>query len=116
MIEALEQLIDKYHHLGIIKAQELLLHPEDAVSLANELEKKKILILGVDLWYYIDNKIVEDPSSLDLSEIKNAKTSARLVKEFITNQLPERTAFVSFVLEEDRIFEGTESEIRSNLH
>lgn len=115
MIEALEQLIDRYHPLGIVKAEELLLHPEDAVSLANELEKKGILILGVDFWYYIDNKIVENPSSLDLSEIKNVKTSARLVEEFITNQLPEKTAFVSFVLEEDRIFEGSKSEIMSNL-
>ena len=108
MIEVLEKLIDKYHPLGIVKAEELLLPPKDAVNLVNELEQKGILILGVDIWYFIDNKIAEDPSSLDLSQIKDVKTSARLVKEFITNHLPERTAFVSFVLEDDRIFEGTE--------
>ncbi|MBC6424829.1 MAG: hypothetical protein GDA48_12135 [Hormoscilla sp. GM102CHS1] len=52
MIAVLEQPLDKYHHLGIVKAGELLLLPADAISLADELEQMGILILGVDLWYY----------------------------------------------------------------
>ncbi|MFB2879720.1 hypothetical protein [Floridanema aerugineum] len=104
MIETLERLISKYHNLGIIKAEELLLSPKDAISLANELEQRGILILGVDLWYYIDDKIAEDTRSLDLSEVTDVKTSARLAREFISDRLPKRTAFVSFVLEEDQSF------------
>ncbi|MBD2004234.1 MULTISPECIES: hypothetical protein [Cyanophyceae] len=104
MIATLEKLIDKYQPLGIIKAEELLLRPEHAVLLAYELEQRGILILGVDLWYYIGDKIAEDPGALDLSEITDVKISARLAREFITNRLPSRIAFVSFVLEEDKTF------------
>lgn len=104
MIETLEKLISQYQHLGIVKAEELLLHPKDAIRLTDELEQKGILILGVDPWFYIGKKIAEDPRSLDLSEITDAKISVRLAREFISNRLPEGTAFVSFVLEEDQTF------------
>jgi hypothetical protein len=108
MIDTLKKIIDKYYNLGIVKAGELLLSPVDAIRLADELEQRGILILGVDLWYYIGNKIAEDPGSLDLSEITNVKDSAKLAIEFIQKHLPEKTEFVSFVLEEDRIFESEE--------
>ncbi|MEQ8754544.1 MAG: hypothetical protein RID09_13660 [Coleofasciculus sp. G1-WW12-02] len=104
MIETLRSIIDNYHNLGIVKAGELLLRPVDAVKLADELEKNGILILGVDLWYYIGNKIAEDPGSLELSDISDVKDNARVAKEFIKNKLPERTEFVSFILEEDQTF------------
>jgi len=105
MVETLKKVIDQYHTLGMVKADELLLHPTDALHLADELEQRGILILGVDIWYYIGNQIAEDPGSLDLSEITNSKVSAKLAREFITSKLPERTAFVSFVLEEDITWE-----------
>lgn len=108
MIDTLKKIIDKYYNLGIVKAGELLLSPVDAIRLADELEQRGILILGVDLWYYIGNKIAENPGSLDLSEITNVKDSAKLAIEFIQKHLPEKTEFVSFVLEEDRIFESEE--------
>lgn len=33
-------------------------------------------------------------------EITNVKVSAKLTREFITTHLPEKTAFISFVLED----------------
>lgn len=105
MLETLKKVIDKYHTLGMVKADELLLRPTDALRLADELEQRGILILGVDIWYYIGDQIAEDPGSLDLSEITNVKVSAKLTREFITTHLPEKTAFVSFVLEEDTNWE-----------
>lgn len=94
-------LLDQYQKLGIIKAGELLLTPQDAVNLAEEISRKGILILGVDIWYDLDDKIVEDPSSLDLSDISDAKISAEIAKNFITTKLPKNITYVSFVLDEE---------------
>lgn len=103
------KLLDKYQKLGIIKAGELLLTPQDAVNLAEEITQRGILILGVDLWYYLGDRIVEDPSCLDLSDISDVKVSAEIAKKFITTQLPENIVYVSFVLDTecDRGFIGT---------
>lgn len=94
------QLKDKYQTSEIIKAGELLLTPVDALKFIQEIEERKILILGVDLWCYLDGQITEDPSSLDLSEIDDPQTSVSIAREFINNNLPEDTAFVSFILDE----------------
>jgi hypothetical protein len=56
--------------------------------------------LGVNLWCYVDNQIAEDPGSLDLSEIDDYQESVSIAKRFISQHLPEGTAFVSFVLDE----------------
>lgn len=99
MIAVLEQPIDKYHHLGIVKAGELLLGPADAINLVDELEQMGMLILGVDLWYYIGQEIAEDPGSLDLSQGTDVKNNAAIARYFIANKLPSRIAFVSLVWE-----------------
>lgn len=94
------QLIDKYQTSGIIKAGELLLIPADAFKFIQEIEEREILILGIDLWCYIDGQIAENPASLDLSEIDDFQKSVSIAKQFITDHLPEDTAFISFVLDE----------------
>lgn len=95
------KLLDKYQELGIIKAGELLLTPQDAVNLVEEIAQKDILILGVDLWYYLGDQIVEDPSSLDLSNISDAKISVEVAKKFIMTQLPENIVYVSLILDDE---------------
>jgi hypothetical protein len=95
------KLLDKYQELGIIKAGELLLTPQDAVNLVEEIAQKGILILGVDLWYYLGDQIVEDPSSLDLRNISDAKISAEVAKKFIITQLPENIVYVSLILDDE---------------
>jgi hypothetical protein len=94
------KLIDQYQKLGIIKAGELLLTPSNALKFLVEIEQRGILILGVDLWFYMGEQIVEDPSSLDLSEIDNPQESVAISKKFIAHDLPKETAFISFVLDE----------------
>jgi len=94
------KLIDKYQATGIIKAGELLLSPPDALEFIKEIAERGILILGVNLWCYIDNRIAEDPGSLDLSEIDDPQESVLIAKKFISQNLPEGSAFVSFVLDE----------------
>ncbi|MBC6473453.1 MAG: hypothetical protein GDA48_12075 [Hormoscilla sp. GM102CHS1] len=99
MIAVLKQPIDKYHHLGIVKAGELLLRPADAINLADELEQMGILILGVDLWYDLGREIAEDPDSLDLSQVTDVKNNVAIARDFIANKLPSRITFVSLVWE-----------------
>jgi hypothetical protein len=94
------KLIDKYQKTGFIKAGELLLTPANALEFINEIAERDILILGVDLWYYINDQISEEPGSLDLSEIDDTRQSVSIAKQFITHNLPEGTAFVSLVLDE----------------
>ena len=95
------KLLDKYQELGIIKAGELLLIPQDAVNLVEEIAQKDILILGVDLWYYLGDQIVEDPSSLDLSNISDTKISVEVAKKFIMTQLPKNIVYVSLILDDE---------------
>jgi hypothetical protein len=64
-----------------------------------QTEMHPIQVLGVDLWYDVGCQIVEDPGSLDLSEIEDAKASTQIARQFIISQLLDRTAFV---LAEDR--------------
>ncbi|MGM3308102.1 hypothetical protein ACSQ6I_19355 [Anabaena sp. WFMT] len=94
------KLIDEYQKTGFIKAGELLLTPTHALDFIKEIESRDILILGVNLWCYFNDQIAEDPGSLDLSEIDNIPESVSIAKQFITHNLPEGTAFVSFVLDE----------------
>jgi hypothetical protein len=101
MKSKLGELVIKYKNIGILKAGEILLHPDKAVQCLDELEQIGIRILGVDLWYYVGDRIVEDPGSLDLSEIEDAKASTSIARRFITSQLPDRATFVSFVFAED---------------
>jgi hypothetical protein len=51
----------------------------------------------VDLWYYLGDRIVEVPISLDLSNISDAK----IAKKFIMNQLPENIVYVSLIWEDE---------------
>ncbi len=101
--QELERLIDKFKPLGIFKAGELLLRPEDALRFADELEKSDAGILGVDLWYLIGDSIAEDPASMDLSGYIGKEnwrqTSVAAAKKFISSQLPTHIVYVSFVLD-----------------
>jgi hypothetical protein len=100
MTNTVELLLKKYYPLNILKAGELLLQPTDAILIINDLEQIGILILGVDLWYNQGLNLVEDPNSLDLSEICDITQNAYHAREFISHHLPKRTAWVSLVFSE----------------
>ncbi|MDB9313403.1 hypothetical protein PN462_09870 [Spirulina sp. CS-785/01] len=99
-METTQTLIHKYKEIGFWKAGELLLKPKNALQLITELEQRRIQIFGVDLWYLQENGIVEDPNSLDLSSITDAKESAKIAKDFIQFHLPQWVIFVSLVIDD----------------
>ena len=100
-IEQLRQLINVYKPIGIVSGREFLLHPDDALRLADDLGKIGIRLVGADGWYYANrelNYLVEDPGigcsvSDDFSE--SVEETIALVRNFITTKLPEHIEFVA---------------------
>jgi len=95
-----EQLSAHHGSTTVMKAGEMLLQPQAALSLIEELERAGVLILGVDVWYDVDGEIAQNLSSLDLSESRDMRCNATQAKSFIESDLPEGTAFVSLVFDE----------------
>src|SRR5690349_16373611 len=108
MNEKLPQLMGKYAKQGITKGKLILLRPNDALQFVDELETIGVPILGIELWYYVKledkDVIAENPVGPDFSDLlsqENAvQKSVALAKDYIGRNLPEKTAFVSFVLDD----------------
>jgi hypothetical protein len=97
----------KYLPKGILKAGELLLKPSDAIQLLGELEHANIGVLGINVWYTINDLYAEDLSGMDLSYLLNSSNwiheSIQISKKFILEQLTENIERVSFIFE-DRFY------------
>jgi hypothetical protein len=61
MKQELTSLIKKYEPLGQWEAGELLLRPADALRFADDLLAIGVPLWGVDIWYYVEGGIAEDP-------------------------------------------------------
>jgi hypothetical protein len=107
----LNRLLNKYKRRAIIKGSELCLRPNDALRLVDELENLGVTILGVDGWYYATpehKKKAWLSSDLNTDLYIGDQTlqgadpvhdSARVVRQFLLNDLPEQTEFVSLTLD-----------------
>jgi hypothetical protein len=102
----LTEIMNKYRQLGIVKGKELLLPPDQALRLADDLEGVGVAIMSLDGWYYVDRDrgwIVQDLKtdlSLDsdvYSGMQGVHRSVLAVKTFL-NQLSRQVDFVSFTL------------------
>ena len=105
--QQLRGLIQRYRPLGIVKGNELLLSPKDALYFANDLKAIDISIMGVDGWHFVDKSkgwIVQDLTvefgvDEDILQMENAsEKSVEQVTKFL-EQLEERIDFVSFILD-----------------
>src|SRR5438876_1384078 len=107
----LRRLLNRYKQLGIVKGGELCLHRDDALDLINQLENMGITILGADGWYYArpehrERGWLSQDLSADLYVGDHALLgddpvhgSASVVRQFLLDQLPERTEYVSLTLD-----------------
>ncbi|MBN1123042.1 MAG: hypothetical protein JXJ17_18350 [Anaerolineae bacterium] len=103
------EILERYRPLGIIKAGELLLRPDDALRLADELGQLGIAILGCDGWYYVkpgDDKAIAQDLAADffvgndvLQGNDSVQKSVKAVKQFIVTSIPEKTDFISFTFD-----------------
>lgn len=100
----IDTITSKYDSRGILKGSELLLQPNDALLLADDLAAAGILIIGIELWYTIQRDakeyFVEDPYGPNFSYLLQAddavpKANAS-VKHYLTHELPARISRVSF--------------------
>ncbi len=109
MNKTYQQLIQSYREKGIKKGVELLLLPEQAIMLIDELVEVGIRILGCDSWCYVDsyendpNRVLEIVGGgvlVELPEDSSVIEDANFVKEFILEKLPEDAKFVSLIYDE----------------
>jgi hypothetical protein len=116
MVGNLLQIVEKYRPSGILKGVELLLPPEVAISLIDELSQFGVMIWGCDLWRFLDPKkdpkrivalvgagiLVDDPK---LPEIATAARNAKAVKEFIQHRLPEDAELISLIFDDAAVYD-----------
>ena len=101
----LVDLLKKYAPLGIDMGRELLLKPTDALQLASELHALGISVLGFDCWYLYYGSVREDTSvefyvGDDIAWGSDpVRDSFLKVTDYIENQLPSNTRYVSFTLD-----------------
>lgn len=107
MNEQLLQLAQKYKPLGQIMLDELLLSADDALKLADDLERIGAPIAGVNFWYYVtvrDQQILaQDHHELSVSDAilqgeNPVQDSVALAKNFIGLR-PPRATFVSIIVD-----------------
>jgi hypothetical protein len=105
MKQELANLIKKYEPLGQWEAGELLLRPADALRFADDLLAIGVSIWGIDIWFYVEGGIAEDPSCCDFSGAVGPEWPIERVfseaKRFIADRLPPHIELVSFVLRRD---------------
>jgi hypothetical protein len=105
------ELVQRYRSRGILVGRsELLLTPETALNLVDELMSLGVVIAEVSPWYYGDpihkQRITEFVGyDFDLTDevifgVNAAIRSADLAKQFIIHNLPENTALVSLMVVE----------------
>ena len=104
-IEKLRQLLATYKSSGILSGNELLLPPQIALRLLDDLVNIDVAVMGTDVWHYVDRKkgwIVQDLAvdfSVDerlLDQVDAAEKTIAAVQHFLNTQLPDRTELVSF--------------------
>lgn len=107
----LAALYERYRDRAILK-------PADARLFAGELGEIGIVNLMPELWYYVGGDesrgLIEDPSVPEFPELAHrcgmsrtelgwvgnlATETAAIAQEYLRHDLPERIAFVSFVLD-----------------
>jgi len=114
----LTALYERYRDRAILKGSSALLKPDDARMFAGEIGAVGVVNLIPELWYYIDGDeargLIEDPAVPELPELARhrgmtrtepgwvgnlATETAAIAQEYLRHDLPERIAFVSFVLD-----------------
>ena len=107
MDEQLLKLLKNSYPKGVIKGNEFLLPPDDALRLIDVIEQAGIPILGVTCWYYggPEGQLLGEDLNIELSinadilTSKNAVSeSARLTRVFLKTELLDYHTFVEIWL------------------
>jgi len=97
-------VIKKFMARGFLKGGELLIKPEDALEMADDLERIHVPLMGVTGWHIVDRDkgwIVEDLAVDyyvgDAIWFGNnpVEESIQAVKQYLTESLPQSAEFVT---------------------
>jgi hypothetical protein len=101
-------LMSRFRSQGLIKAGDLLLKPDAALRLVDEVEQMGVPIMGVDCWCYTEvdarttlsqaNMVGLEIDKATLNSSRAVKDGAIQARKFITENLPPNTIFVSLNL------------------
>jgi hypothetical protein len=110
-MDKLSQLLDQYANKGVVKAGEVLLDPQTALQLLNELEALGEIIYGVHIWrFYGPNRtrLGEVNAGMSMDSLSNepdaAKTTVAAARRFLKFGLPQEVELISFVVDDQRLF------------
>lgn len=114
----LTALYERYRDRAILKGNSALLKPDAARMFAGEIGAVGVVNLIPELWYYIDDDeargLIEDPAAPDFADLTRRRNATRAepgwvgnlteettaaAQDYLRHDLPERVAYVSFVLE-----------------
>jgi len=90
-------VVDKHRQGGIVKAGDLLLPPQAALSLIDDLERYRLLILGVDPWYEVNGDIAQGLDFLDMGDSRDLAHNAAWARQYITQHATDTAKYVSVV-------------------
>ena len=98
----LREIAEKYRPFGIQKGVEFLLPPDKMTQMIDDLAQSDVLILGCDLWRYVDrekNWIVQLVGvGYDIGEANpTARDAATMIKQFLSTKLPGDAEMVSLL-------------------
>src|SRR5574340_1436425 len=102
----------KFAALGIVAANDLLLPPDLIIPFLDELSNENALINGCDLWKFVDSsrnpyEIVQllDGYLIPDNFGDSVDGSAKLVKNYLENNLPKDVDFVSLIFDDGEIYD-----------
>src|SRR5574340_1603100 len=105
-------VLQKYSFLGLVKGTELLLPPDLIIPFLDELSNENALINGCDLWKFINSsknpyEIVQllDGFLIPDNFGDSVEGSAKLVKNYLENNLPKDVDFVSLIFDDGEIYD-----------
>lgn len=105
-------VLQKYSFLGLVKGTELLLPPDLIIPFLDELSNENVLINGCDLWKFINSsknpyEIVQllDGFLIPDNFGDSVEGSAKLVKNYLVNNLPKDVDFVSLIFDDGDIYD-----------
>ncbi len=107
-----QAILMKYASLGIVAGIELLLSEDLIILFIDELTNNGVLINGCDLWKFVDSsrdpdKIVQllDGYLIPDNFGDSVEGSAKLVKNYLANNLPKDVDFISLIFNDGDIYD-----------
>ena len=94
-------IMETYRCRGVVKATEFLLPPRDAAAFVADLADIGVLLVGCELWTYLDQektKLMEIPTAGDVIDHKlndDVHWNAEIIRQFLLHELTPDVDLVS---------------------